>query len=281
MPNNLELSERTQKYISNLGALCNIVKRLAREAGDITLDYFEDSGYHGADIKADGSPLTLADQKAESLIRAKLEELTPELLFVGEEMVAGGEHPDLSQTEYFWVVDPLDGTKEFISGSGDYTVNIALVRKNTPILGVIYAPVHGDLYAGYEGGPATRWLEDTDTEKEISVRPYPKKGLTVVASGRHGDPERMDEFLSDFKVNKTTKRGSSLKMCMIACGKADMYPRFGTTCEWDTAAADAILRAAGGQMVDLNGHPLRYGGTNPKFRNPEFIASSFDWFGIE
>jgi 3'(2'), 5'-bisphosphate nucleotidase len=269
------------KYINNLGALCNIMKRLVRDAGDITLDYFDDAGYHGADIKADGSPLTLADQKAEDLIRAKLAELTPELLFVGEEMVANGERPDLSEAEYFWVVDPLDGTKEFISGSGDYTVNIALVHKDTPILGVIYAPVHGDLYAGYKGGEATRWLEDTDIEKSIRVRKSPTKGLTIVASGRHGDVDRMEEFLSGFKVNKTIKRGSSLKMCMIAAGKADMYPRFGPTCEWDTAAADAILRAAGGIMTDLEGSPLRYGGEDPKFLNPEFIASSFDWHTIE
>ena len=271
---------KTQKLLDNLPALCNIVRRVALQAGEITLDYFEDAGFSEAEIKGDGSPVTKADQDAEAHIRKELERITPGILFVGEEMASAGERPDLSQEEYFWIVDPLDGTKEFISGSGDYTVNIALIHKGKPIMGVVYAPAKGELYSGHGDGTAKRWFEDSDKEKDIYVRAIPKRGVTVVASASHGDTERLDHFLTRFKVDKLAKRGSSLKICMIAAGKADIYPRFGPTCEWDTAAADAVLRSAGGYMTDINGVPLTYGGADPKFLNPEFIACSFPWFEL-
>jgi len=262
------------KILEHLPALTNQIKRLALEAGEVTLQYFEDAGLQDFDEKSDGSPVTLADQKAEELITKALKEITPDVLIVGEEAAADGYRPDLSKEKYFWLVDPLDGTKEFISGSGDYTVNIALIRDNEPVLGVVYVPVHGDLYAGCEGGKATRWMEDSDVEREISCRPLPNAGLTIVSSKSHGRGERLDSFLSHYKVKKQVQRGSSLKMCAIAAGKADMYPRFGLTCEWDTAAAHAILRQAGGVITDVNGVELRYGGFDPKFLNPEFIARS-------
>lgn len=271
----------SEKLLNNLPALCNIIKRIAVEAGELTLEYFDDSGYTGADVKGDGSPVTLADQKAEELIEPKLLEILPNVPMIGEESVADGRKTDLAGVEYFWLVDPLDGTKEFISGSGDYTVNIALIHNGVPVLGVIYAPVKGELYAGYvqgDVGKATRWCEDSDVEKEVTVRPVPKEGLTIISSKSHGNNERLEKFLSGFKVNKTAKRGSSLKIAAVAAGKADMYPRLGPTCEWDTAAGDAILRAAGGFLTDLDGKPLSYGGADPKFLNPEFIASSFEWW---
>ncbi len=258
-----------------------MVRRIAMAAGEITMDYFEDAGFSDAEIKADGSPVTKADQEAEIYIRKELERITPGLLFVGEEMAAAGERPDLSGEEFFWVVDPLDGTKEFISGSGDFTVNIALIQNGDPVLGVVYAPAKGELYAGHGEGTAKRWLEDSDKEKEIYVRTIPAKGVTAVASASHGDRQRLDEFLSKFKLAKLAKRGSSLKICMIAAGKADIYPRLGPTCEWDTAAADAVLRSAGGYMTDLQGNNLIYGGADPKFLNPEFVACSFPWFELE
>lgn len=270
------MDKKKSKILDHLPALCNQVRRLAVEAGNLTLDYFDESGFDDAMIKEDGSPLTIADQKAEILITKALKQITPEVLIVGEEAAAEGYRPDLSNQEYFWLVDPLDGTKEFVSGSGDYTVNIALIKNNIPVLGVVYAPVHGELYAACGEGTAIRWLEDNDTEKKISVRPLQDKGLIIIASKSHGKGQRLDDFLSNYKVNKITQRGSSLKMCAIAAGKADMYPRFGSTCEWDTAAAHAILNAAGGCITDMDGNDLRYGGFDPKFLNPEFVARHRD-----
>lgn len=264
----------------NRKALCNQVRRVAVEAGNLTLDYFDESGYQDADAKVDGSPVTIADQKAEALITAALKKITPDVVIVGEESAAADfegdiERPDLREVEYFWLVDPLDGTKEFISGRGDYTVNIALIHNHKPILGVVYAPVHGELYAAHGQETAIRWMEDSDVERKIEVRQPPHKGLTVVSSKSHGKGEKLDEFLTHYMIAKQVQRGSSLKMCLIAGGKADLYPRFGLTCEWDTAAAHAILNAAGGVITDLQGNELQYGlGMNEKFLNPEFIARS-------
>lgn len=272
----------SSKLLLHRAALCNMVRRIALEAGEITLDYFDETGYEGAEAKADGSPVTLADQEAEKLIQEKLEEMLPGIPMIGEEASAAGHKPDLSGHEYFWLVDPLDGTKEFISGRGDYTVNIALIYKGEPVMGVVYAPAVGELYAGYteDNGncKAVRWVEDTDKEKEIHVRRPPKEGLTVVASKSHGSAQRLDQYLSEYKVEKVVKRGSSLKICVIAAGKADLYPRFGPTSEWDTAAGDAVLRAAGGIIRDLSGKPLIYGGADPRFLNPEFIAAPLGFF---
>jgi 3'(2'), 5'-bisphosphate nucleotidase len=262
------------KILQHLPALCNQIRRVAIDAGNLTLDYFDESGFDDAQKKDDGSPVTLADQKAEELIEKALKDITPEVIIVGEEAAADGYRPDLMAEEYFWLVDPLDGTKEFISGSGDYTVNIALVRNKQPVLGVVYAPVHGELYAACGEGTAIRWMEDSGKEKPIFVREMPNEGLTVVSSKSHGKGDRLDAFLSNYKVRKQIQRGSSLKICSIAAGKADMYPRFGLTCEWDTAAAHAVLRSAGGIITDINNVELTYGGADPKFLNPEFIARS-------
>ena len=264
----------SNKLIEHPLALCNMIRRVALEAGELTLEYFDESGFDGAQAKADGSPVTLADQKAEALIEKALLDITPDIPMIGEESVADGKIPDISGVEYYWVVDPLDGTKEFVSGSGDYTVNIALVHKDTPILGVVYVPVSGELFAGCGPGTAIRWLEETDNEKSIHVRKAPKEGLTVVTSRSHGNSEKLESFLSEYKVAKVIKRGSSLKICAVAAGKADIYPRLGPTCEWDTAAGDAVLRSAGGTVTDLEGQPLRYGKVGQKFLNPEFIAAS-------
>ncbi|MEM9469460.1 MAG: 3'(2'),5'-bisphosphate nucleotidase CysQ [Pseudomonadota bacterium] len=266
----------SNKILQHLPALCNQVRRVALEAGELTLDYFDESGYQGADIKGDGSPVTLADQKAEALIEKALKDITSEVLIVGEEAASEGYRPDLKKEEYFWLVDPLDGTKEFISGSGDYTVNIALIQNNKPVLGVVYAPVPGLLYAAHGEGTAIKYNDDHETEKSIRVRPAPASGLTIVSSKSHGAGQALDDFLSHYKIQKQIKRGSSLKICSVAEGKADMYPRFGPTCEWDTAAGHAVLIGAGGYLSDIQGKELSYGGADPKFLNPEFIARSND-----
>jgi 3'(2'), 5'-bisphosphate nucleotidase len=212
------------------------------------------------------------------VIEEGLKNITPDILIIGEEAAAEGRLPDLNGAEYFWLVDPLDGTKEFISGRGDYTVNIALIRNRVPIMGVVYAPVKGELYAGCGEGTAVKWSEDTGKDKKITVRTPPPAGLTVVASLHHGDAGRMEKFLSSYKIEKLIKRGSSLKICAVAAGKADVYPRLGPTCEWDTAAGDAVLRAAGGMITDLQGKDLVYGRQEGKFLNPEFIAAPAPFF---
>jgi 3'(2'), 5'-bisphosphate nucleotidase len=267
----------SEKLLQHLPALCNTVRRIAVEAGHATLEYFDEAGFSGAQTKGDGSPVTIADRAAEAVIEKALRELMPEIPLIAEEAAAEGRLPDLQGREYFWLADPLDGTKEFITGSGDYTVNIALIRNGEPIVGVVYAPAAGELYAGCGPGTAIRWLEKTGVEKNIHVRAAPAEGLIVAASRNHGDPQRLDSFLGNYKVARLIKRGSSLKICAVASGKADIYPRFGPTSEWDTAAGDAVLRSAGGVMTDMAGKNLTYGRQREKFLNPEFIAAGLDF----
>ncbi len=258
---------------ANRQALCNQVRRIAVDAGNLTLNYFDESGYEGAEIKADNSPLTLADTKAQEFIDKALRAIDENVLIVGEE----NAKPDVHNEDIFWLVDPVDGTKEFISGSGQYTVNIALIENNKPVLGVVYAPVSGMLYASCGEGTAIKWSEDTDKEKPIRVREPSNKGLIIVSSKSHGKGDTLEQFLENYKIQKREQRGSSLKMCLIAEGKADMYPRFGRTCEWDTAAAHAVLNDAGGCITDFDGNNLTYGtGKCKDFLNPEFCARSND-----
>lgn len=261
------------KLLTHLPALCNVVRRIAHEAGEITLDYFEEGMAMPSDTKGDGSPVTEADRRAEEYIARELRDTISGLPVIGEETFAGGVCPDLSNEEYFWLVDPVDGTKEFISGSPDYTVNIALIKHHAPVLGVIYAPARGEMYSGYGEGTAARWLESSDNEKPIRVRKPSHGGLTVMAS-KTRSIEELEVFLSERKVDKIIRKGSSLKICAIASGKADLYPGLSETCEWDTAAGQAILEAAGGEIVDLDGNPLRYGTKAGNFKNPKFLAQA-------
>lgn len=263
-----------EKILQYLPALCNQIRRIAIEAGELTLDYFDESGFSKASQKSDGSPVTEADQAAEKHIKKALLEITPSVPFIGEESVESGQIPDLTQSEYFWLVDPIDGTRAFIAGEDDFTVNIALIHNNIPVLGVIYAPIKGELFAAHGEHTAIRWSEETDKEKWIKARQPSMSGLTVVTSNFHGTGAKLDTFLSEYKVKKRIKKSSSIKFCMIAAGKADMYPRLGPTSEWDTAAGDAILRGAGGQITDMEGHPLIYGKREQNFINPGFIASA-------
>jgi 3'(2'), 5'-bisphosphate nucleotidase len=255
-------------------ALTNQLRRLAIEAGEATLEYYDQSGYSNAGIKQDGSPVTAADQAAEDIICAGLEKISIDIPVIAEESVAASGFPDIRGCEYFWLVDALDGTKEFINGSSEYTVNIALIHNGVPVIGVVYAPAAGEMYAASGANKAVRWLAESNKEKSIRVRLPPKEGLTIVASRIHGSGEKMDRFLSNYKISRVIAKGSSLKICTIAAGKADMYPRFGPTCEWDTAAGHAVLRAAGGEIVDFSGAALTYGKHDNDFINPEFCAVS-------
>ena len=218
--------------------------------------------------KTDASPVTEADERAEALIVPALQMLAPEVPIVAEEAVAGGATPAIG--DWFWLVDPLDGTKEFISRNGEFTVNIALVHQGAPVLGVVLAPALGRLFAGVAGQGA--FVEDGTGRRPIRCRAVPDAGLTVVASRSHGDAAALDAFLAGRTVASLVNAGSSLKLCLVAAGEADLYPRLGRTMEWDIAAGHAVLAAAGGQVQTLQGQPLRYGKAG--FDNPHFSASA-------
>ncbi len=269
------------KLLSHRGALCNVARRIALDAGELIMEYFEGMHDMGIVEKGDGSPVTVADQVAERLIEERLLDILPDIPVVGEESYAQGRRLDFSKHEYFWLIDPLDGTRAFIRGDGDFTVNIGLVHKKEPVLGVVYAPERGEMYAGFlddNGAKAFRHFEDSDTEKDLRTRSMPRDGLTVMSGthtvGGHGHDHLMDQL----KVKKIVRQSSSLKICAVASGRADVYPRFGPTCEWDTAAGHAILRAAGGDITTTKGESLVYGGDDPLLLNPEFIAASGDFF---
>ena len=248
----------------DLPALLKAVVPIAEEAGHATLRFY---GSTDATAKADGSPVTAADQAAEDIILPKLRALTPDIPVVSEEEASKGLTPDVTGSR-FWLVDPLDGTKEFISGNGEFTVNIALIENGVPVLGVVVIPARQQTYAG--AGPGTATLKDAQGEKPIAVRCVPDDGLVVVGSRSHGDAAAMDKFLAGRRVADFRPAGSSLKLCLIAAGQADLYPRLGTTMEWDIAAGHAVLAAAGGRVECADGAPFRYG--KPQYRNPHFAA---------
>jgi 3'(2'), 5'-bisphosphate nucleotidase len=240
------------------------VIRIARIAGKAVMEVYATD--HAVKSKTDKSPVTEADVRAEAIILAALRELTPEVPIVAEEAVAAGEVPSVG-TE-FWLVDPLDGTKEFIGRNGEFTVNIAMVRDGVPVLGAVFAPALGRLFAGAQESGA--FAEDSYGRRPIHCRAVPLEGLTVVASRSHGDKAALDAFLTGRKVASLVSAGSSLKLCLVAAGEADLYPRLGRTMEWDIAAGHAVLLAAGGRVTDINGIPLSYG--KQGFENPHFIA---------
>ncbi|HWW20596.1 MAG TPA: 3'(2'),5'-bisphosphate nucleotidase CysQ [Steroidobacteraceae bacterium] len=236
----------------------------ARTAGEAVMEVYGTD--HAVIAKTDKSPVTEADVRAEAIIISALRNLTPDVPIVAEESVAAGTVPSVGAS--FWLVDPLDGTKEFIGRNGEFTVNIAMVREGVPVLGVVFAPALGRLFAGVQDGGA--FVEDAAGRRHIRCRAVPPEGLTVVASRSHGDAAALKDFLSGRKVEALISAGSSLKLCLVAAGEADLYPRLGRTMEWDIAAGHAVLLAAGGCVTDIAGRPLRYG--KPEFENPHFIA---------
>ena len=218
--------------------------------------------------KSDTSPVTEADQQAELLIAAGLRAATPDLPVVAEEAIAAGHVP--ARAASFWCVDPLDGTREFAAGNDDFAVCIGLVRAGRPVLGVVGAPAMGAMYGGVVGHGAVK--RTSTGELPISARKPPAEGLAVVASRHHGKDPRMAAFLACRQVASTVMIGSALKFCLLAEGVADLYPRFGTTMEWDTCAAQAVLEAAGGAVREVEGDQiLRYG--KPGWLNPHFYAT--------
>jgi 3'(2'), 5'-bisphosphate nucleotidase len=250
--------------VDNAADLLEKTILIARRAGEIIAEiYATEFSVRG---KANASPVTDADEQAEALIVRDLARLTPQLPIVSEEAANAGRLPNVGGR--FWLVDPLDGTKEFVSRNGEFTVNLALIENQAATLGVVLAPALGRLFAGALGLGAS--VEEHGTRRRIACRAQPPEGLTVVFSRSHGDAKMPPAILNGRRVASSVSAGSSLKFCIIACGDADLYPRLGRTMEWDTAAGHAVLAAAGGRVMELNGPELRYG--KPGFENPHFIA---------
>jgi 3'(2'), 5'-bisphosphate nucleotidase len=251
-------------------SLLDLAKALvpaAHAAGDVTLKYFRTAT--AVNDKSDGSPVTLADQEAEDVIKAALHLLAPDIPVLGEEAVAAGRIPDISSGRFF-CIDPLDGTREFIAGGVEYSVNIALLENFRPVMGLIYAPATGQLYYAADG-KAFRQKAGGAVEP-MRVRPAPAEGLTVLTSKRHGQNQKLDDFLSGYKVREILSSSSAIKVCTVAEGAADLDVRLGPTSEWDTAAGEAIVTAAGGRVTDLDGRLISYGKTSVKFLNTSFVA---------
>ncbi|WP_415183568.1 3'(2'),5'-bisphosphate nucleotidase CysQ [Phaeovulum sp.] len=254
----------------DLDRLVTVMRRLALEAGDLIMEIYNSADFE-VRTKSDDSPVTAADEAADALISAGLAEAFPQTVLVTEEQAAS--HGQTAST--FLIVDPLDGTKEFVQRRGDFTVNIAYVENGVPLRGVVYAPARGRLFYTLADGRAVEELgvfdkDQIGEQKPISVSVPDNRALMVVASKSHRDAAT-DAYIDQYAVRDMTSAGSSLKFCLVASGEADLYPRLGRTMEWDTAAGDAVLRGAGGQMVRFDDHtPFTYG--KPDFANPFFIA---------
>jgi 3'(2'), 5'-bisphosphate nucleotidase len=245
-------------------ALLDLATELALRAGTEILS-IRDRGFE-VQRKADASVVTEADHAAEAIILTGLRGALPGCTIVAEEEVAGGKIT--AATAEFWLVDPLDGTREFTGGGDDFAVNIGLVRDGKPVLGVVGVPATREIYGGIVGVGA--WRQKDGRRAAIGARLPPAEGLTVVASRHHGDQARLDAFLAGRAVAAVVNFGSSLKFCRVAEGRADLYPRLGRTMEWDTCSPQAVLEAAGGSVETLAGAPLGYG--KPGWDNPHFVC---------
>lgn len=254
----------------NYETLVTQMRRLALEAGDRIMEIYGQDDFE-VKSKSDDSPVTLADEAADAIISDGLREAFPEMMLVTEEQAA--THSARGDT--FLIVDPLDGTKEFVHRRGDFTVNIALVEKGVPTRGVVYAPAKGRMFFTRADGQSVEESGAFDKAevgetREITVSNPDNSALMVVASKSHRD-QATDDYIGKYAVRDMTSAGSSLKFCLVATGEADLYPRLGRTMEWDTAAGHAVLNGAGGAVVrfdDLS--PLTYG--KEGFANPFFIA---------
>jgi len=239
---------------------------ISRRAGLTILEWYD--GDMGITQKADESPLTKADLASHELINAELTRLWPDIPVLSEESADIPWETRQSWQEY-WLVDPLDGTKEFINHNGEFTVNIALIQDHEPVMGIVYVPVTGVCYFGARGYGA--WRQDNDSPATaIDVRQPAAEPAVIVGSRSHANPDLASQ-LNKLGPHDMVSMGSSLKFCRIAEGLADFYPRTGPTCEWDTAAAQAVVEAAGGQVVKIDGSPLGYN-TKDIYLNPFFFV---------
>jgi 3'(2'), 5'-bisphosphate nucleotidase len=243
------------------------IVEIARAAGEDILAIYRDEGAFDVRRKADNSPVTAADEAADRRITRALRRLTPDIPVISEEEVAEGREPELAG-ERFWLVDPLDGTKEFIKRNGEFTVNIALIERSRPVLGVVHAPALDATY--WVSGPGAARARTGAKEHAIEARLPPPDGLVVAVSRSHANTAALDDFLKGLPVVERRPAGSSLKLCLIANGEADLYPRLGPTMEWDIAAGHAVLAAAGGSVRDTEGREIAYG--KKGLLNPPFVA---------
>lgn len=247
---------------------------IAWQAGAILLRHYAAETI-ASRSKDDRSPVTAADEEAERFILARLREDFPAIPVVAEEESARGESARAGS--HFFLVDPLDGTKEFISKNGEFTVNIGEIVAGRPVRGVVYAPARDRLFMGDGANGAFEIITaggirpDFSQARRIAARDVPSDGLVAVASRSHRDGQT-DEFLGRFPVKDFISAGSSLKFCLVAAGEADLYPRLGRTMEWDTAAGHAVLAAAGGSVTCIDGAPFLYGKSADGFANPFFVA---------
>lgn len=245
---------------------CSALAKIARQAGAIIMEYYEADMNVGQ--KADNSPVTEADIAANDFIVEALQRIAPDIPVIAEE---GGtdDHERPLDAQRFFLVDPLDGTKSFIRHGGEFTVNIALIEHENPVMGVVYVPAMGVLYTGCLKEKEAKKQEAGGVFIRIQTRKPPKDGMDVVFSRSHNTPET-EAFLKHITVRHAVAASSSLKFCVVAEGKADIYPRFGTTMEWDTAAGHAVLLAAGGTVKTPEGKPFLY--HKPGFVNGHFVA---------
>lgn len=253
---------------------------LAHHAGDAILEIYE--GGFSVAAKEDGSPLTLADQRSHNFIVGALQDVTPDIPILSEESAAVA-HEERSKWERFWLVDPLDGTREFVKRNGEFTVNIALIEGRSPVLGVVYTPVKRICHYGVRGGGAYR-LDRNGKPVAIRVRDYAGGRATVVASRSHARGS-LQQFLGRLEAAEgaydVASMGSALKICIIAEGQGDIYPRLGPTSEWDTAAGQCVLECAGGKLVNRDGAPFLY--NKELLLNPWFLAvggGDYDWISL-
>ncbi|WP_432612870.1 3'(2'),5'-bisphosphate nucleotidase CysQ [Litoreibacter halocynthiae] len=250
--------------------MATVFRELALEAGDKIMEIYNADDFD-VRAKSDDSPVTAADEAADALISTGLRAAFPNVLFVTEEQAA--THTESAAN--FIIVDPLDGTKEFIKRRGDFTVNIAYVENGIPVRGVVYAPAKGRMFYTGADGATVEEVGPFDRKKQgltnaIRVKKPDNNALVVVASKSHRD-QATDDYISKYQTTDMTGAGSSLKFCLVAAGEADLYPRLGRTMEWDTAAGHAVLNGAGGAVVRFDDHtPLTYG--KPIYENPFFIA---------
>ncbi len=257
--------KETRMNQADLGALIAPVCAIARKAGDEILKIYRTD--FAVRAKADASPVTDADEAAERIIIAELARIAPDITIVSEE-AAAVKMPEAGSRD-FWAVDPLDGTKEFVKRNDEFTVNIALIADRRPVLGVLHAPALG--LTCWAAGAGTAMCQEGDAPaRPIAARRAPSDGVVVISSRSHKNDAELERFLSEQKVKARLVCGSALKFCKLARGEADLYPRFGPCSEWDTAAGQAILEAAGGSVTTPDGGAFLYG--KPGFLNANFIA---------
>jgi len=241
------------------------VESLARQAGAAILSHYQT----GTPIitKGDGSPVTAADHASDAILVPGLESFTPAIPVVSEEGVEAGRVPDISGGS-FWLVDPLDGTKEFIAGTGEFTVLIGLIQAGRPVLGVMLAPVSGEMYSA--SAPDAAWAVTPTGRQALHARPLPANGKIAVTTSFRRANERLEAYLATLPVETRIPRRSAFKFAEVARGVADLYPGFGVSYEWDTAAGHALVLAAGGAVTLVDGSPLSYG--KPTFKNPDILV---------